>query len=304
MRILRWLSVPVLASGLLAALYTLHLRRARQMLQRTSPESLVLPDPRSVDADLHLEGVPNARDLGGYQTADGRRVRRGMIYRSGDLRHATDRDLERLQALDVRLVLDLRHDQEAGEAPDRLPAGAAYARLPLASLPHPLRQVHALVVNLRHLEDLKLQMYFDLVLQTGAPRLGLLLRQLAEDDRALPVLIHCTAGKDRTGVACALILAVLGVPDEAVFADYSLSNRYYDAFVASTGRQAQSLARIGLAAGDLHPLMLADPATLRTVFEHLRLVYGSIEGYLQERAGVRHSTIVRLRARLLEPDDA
>lgn len=304
MRIVRWLSVPVVASGALVALYTLHLRRARQLLVRTPPETLILPDPRSIEGDLHLEGVPNARDLGGYRTVDGQRVRRGMIYRSGDLSEATDHDLERLQALDVRLVLDLRHAQEAGEAPDRLPTGAAYARLPLASLPNPLRQLRALVVNLRHLETLKLQMYHDVVLQTGASRLGILLRQLAEDDRALPVLIHCTAGKDRTGVACALILSALGVPDEVVFADYSLSNRYFDSFVASTDRQAQSLARIGLVTGDLHPLMLADPSTLRSVFSHLRLVFGSIEGYLQERAGVSHSTIVRLRARLLEPDDA
>ncbi len=294
--------LPVALMGASAGLYAWHLRQARAGMRRTPPETLVLPDPRPFDADLHLEGVPNARDIGGYLTADGRRVRRGMIYRSGDLSAATDRDLERLQALDVRLILDLRHDDEVAAAPDRLPEGAAYARLPYNGPAPKLRQIAELVLNLRHLDSLLLRIYDDILLNTGAPKLGLLLRHLATDDRALPALIHCSAGKDRTGLTVALLLSVLGVPDETIFADYSLSNRYYPVFYAGMARSTETLSRIGLLADDLHPLLLSDPATLQAVFHDLRADYGSLEAYLATFAGVDAETIDRLRERLLEAD--
>jgi protein-tyrosine phosphatase len=262
----------------------------------------VQADPRLFDADLHLEGVPNARDLGGYRTMDGMRVRRGMIYRSGDLSAATDHDLERLQALDVRLILDLRQDEEAEDAPDRLPDGAAYQRLPFTAPANAVRRVSELVLNLHQLDDLMLQLYSDIALESGVQNLGIVLRQLAGDDRALPVLIHCTAGKDRTGLTAALILAVLGVPDQTIFADYSLSNRYYPAFAKSVTRQAQALRRIGINGDDLHGLMLADPATLESTFAQLRALYGTLDVYLDAVVGVDDAALRRLRARLREPD--
>ena len=298
----RLLAVPAIALGISAGLYALQLQRARRR-KRIAPELLVLIDPRSFDADLHLEGVPNARDLGGYRTMDGMRVRRGMIYRSGDLSEATDHDLERLQALDVRLILDLREDDEAEDAPDRLPEGADYQRLPFTAPISAVRRVSELVLNLHQLDDLVLQMYSDIVFDTGAAKLGIIFRQLAGDDRALPALIHCTAGKDRTGLTAALILAVLGVPDQTIFADYSLSNRYYPAFFKSVSRQAHVLRRIGISVDDLHWLMLADPTILEATFRQLRQRCGSIDDYLNQYAGVDDAALRRLRAKLLEPDE-
>lgn len=292
---------PVALAGMAAAAYLLHIRTARRV-PAISPESLILPDSRPFDADLHLDGVPNARDLGGYRTADGRRVRRGLVYRSGDLSAATPRDLERLQALDIRLVIDLRHDAEVESAPDRLPAEADYLRLPFNAPGHRLWQVVELIVNLRRLDAVLLRIYSDIALQTGAQGLGDILRLLATDDRALPVLIHCSAGKDRTGLTAAVLLSVLGVPDDVIFADYSLSNRYYAAFLAGTERQVEATARIGIRASDLHPLLLADAATLEAIFSDLRGQFGSIEGYLHERAGIDSDTLDRLGARLLEAD--
>jgi protein-tyrosine phosphatase len=114
------------------------------------------------------------------------------------------------------------------------------------------------------------------------------------------VLIHCTAGKDRTGFTAAILLAVLGVPDEAIYADYSLSNRAYPVFYEGTARSVQPLARIGLYPDDLHVLLLADPAVMQALFGRLREQYGSLERYLAACAGVDARTLEQLRARLLE----
>lgn len=295
------LAIPPLVAGLAAGLYALQLQRARRR-PRITPESLVHTDPRPFDASLHLEGVANARDIGGYRTMDGMRVRRGMIYRSGELSGATDYDLERLQGLDVRLILDLREVAEAAAAPDRVPDGAAYALLPFTEPIGTARQVTAIVRNLHQLETVMQQLYAEIALRTGAQNLGIILRQLAEDDRALPVLIHCTAGKDRTGITIGMILAVLGVPEDVILADYSLSNRFHRTFAESVTLQAQSLRRIGISGADLHALSLADPATLAATFALLRTRYGTLDVYLNAMAGVDDQTLRRLRARLLEPD--
>lgn len=303
LKAVRWLAAPLALAAAGAGLYGLYLRRARASVQRIDPDSLVRPDPRPFDAGLHLEGVANARDFGGYRTKDGLRVRRGMIYRSGDLSAATDSDLERLQALDVQLIVDLRNDEETKQAPDRLPSGAAYLRLPFNTSISRLRQVAAVIVNLRRMQTVMLRLYTGLVFETGGPKLGALFHQLAAGNRALPALIHCSAGKDRTGLAVAILQSVLGVPDETIDADYALSNRYYAAFYEDTLRQTRSKWRMGLVVDDLQPLLLADPVILRSAFAHIRVRYGSVEGYLDACAGVDAATLAQLRARLLEPAD-
>jgi protein-tyrosine phosphatase len=295
-------ALPVALVGASAGLYALYVRRARAATSLVDPDTLIEPDWRPFDANLHLDGVSNARDIGGYRTMDGRRVRRGMIYRSGDLFEATDRDLERLQALDVRLILDLRHDEEVAEAPDRLPEGAAYARLPYNAPTPALVQIAQLIAYLGRMGELMHRIYDGILLESGPMRLGLLLHYLATDDRSLPALIHCTAGKDRTGLTVAILLSVLGVADDVVFADYALSNRAYPVFYAGIERNTRTLARLGLTPDDLQPLILANPAILQAAFTDLRARFGSLEGYLAETAGVDEVTLDLLRARLLEAD--
>ena len=296
-------ALPVALVGASAGLYALYVTRARAATRLVDPDTLIEPDWRPFDANLRLDGVTNARDIGGYRTMDGRRVRRGMIYRSGDLFQATDRDLERLQALDVRLILDLRHDEEVEEAPDRLPEGAAYARLPYNAPTPTLVTIAQIIAYLGRMGDLMRRIYEGILLETGAARLGLLLNHLATDDRALPALIHCTAGKDRTGLTVAILLSVLGVPDDVVFADYALSNRSYPVFYQGIARNTRTLNRLGLTPDDLQPLILADPAILQAAFTDLRARYGSLEEYLAETAGVDEAALDHLRARLLESDD-
>lgn len=254
------------------------------------------------ERSLPLEGIPNARDIGGYPAQDGQHVRWGQVYRTGSLAGATDADLDYLQQLGVKLVCDLRSEDELAEDADRLPQNPApdYRHLPIAAGEQTRERLRALLFNPRHLQTLMEQAYTHYMIDQNGPVYGAMLRALA-DPAHLPAIIHCTAGKDRTGITIALLLAVLGVPDDLIVADYSLSNRYYSTFrtfIASKFRQPQKFL-LGLNVDDFQPLLVAHPQTLRLALDYIRECYGSVEGYLEQQAGVDADVIARLKANLL-----
>jgi len=296
-----WFLPALVALGGLAAAWVF-VRRGNRT-PHPAPDSLVirLPDD-APDRILHLEGAVNFRDVGGYQTAAGRRVRRGLVFRSGALARLTDADLIALDAIGFKLVCDLRGDDEIAQEPDRLPQNPApeYWHLPLTVQDDRRKRLGALVFNPAAVAPMLPEMYNHTMIDGNAKLYGGLLRRLA-DPTNLPTLIHCTAGKDRTGVAVALLLLALGVPDEVIVADYSLSNLYFESFFEYGKRIAHSLRWLGVRADDLKPLFLADPATLRTAIAHIRARYGSVEAYLRDAAGLDDDTLAALRANLLEP---
>jgi protein-tyrosine phosphatase len=250
---------------------------------------------------LGIKGVPNFRDIGGYRTSDGRQVRWGRVYRSGTLYGLTDDDLLYLSQLQVKLICDLRTDDEMMSEPDRVPEGVNYARLPVhsrRSRSESSRQLRALIFNPPHLNKLMLEAYTQTMIDENAQSIGGALRGLANVDN-LPAVIHCTAGKDRTGITIALLLLILGVPEEVVIADYSLSNLYYEAVRAIVKELVKPLLRLGVTMNDLYPLLIANPETLRAALVYLRQKYGSVDAYLREKAGVSDSEIAQLKANLL-----
>lgn len=251
------------------------------------------------DRALALEGAINCRDLGGYPTVDGRRLRRGQVYRCGELSGLTESDHEQLTARGVRLVCDLRAPREAARRPDRLPAGVTYAHTPAYT--GRVGFVSGLLPLLRHrgrVDAFFRQGYVSVVME-NAPNFGAVLRRLS-DPASLPAIVHCTAGKDRAGITTALLLAVLGVPQAVILADYSQSNRRFVDFRAAGRQDVRPLRFFGLTLDDLQPVFAADPANLRAVFAAIEGRYGSVEGYLREAAGLDDDTLNRLRANLLE----
>jgi protein-tyrosine phosphatase len=277
------------------------LRRNKRMVHPT-PESLVIRLEDDIpDRFIELEGVVNFRDVGGYKTADGQRVRRGLVFRSGGLMHLTDADMARLDVIGFKLICDLRGKEEIAEQPDRLPTNPApeYLHLPLTVQDDRRRRLWALMSGPQSILPMLPEMYTRTMIDGNAKLYGGLLRRLAEPDN-LPTLIHCTAGKDRTGVAVALLLLLLGVPDEVVIADYSLSNLYFDTFFEYGKRVAHSLRWFGVRADDLRPLFMANPETLRITIAHIRTRYGSVEAYLRDAAGLGDATMATLRAKMLE----
>lgn len=295
----RWLKVVfgvgALAAGALIAGIALRPRRM------TYPEAhtLILPLIDDVQRDVTLVGGVNFRDIGGYLTRDGRCVRMGRIYRAGSLAGLTAGDLERLAALNLKLVCDLRSSEEAYDEQDILPQGVTYLHLPIGAEGASLRRLRALLLDRRQMTPLMLNSYTSAMIDGHAHVIGETLRRMA-DEANLPMVVHCTAGKDRTGVVIALLLALLGVPDETILVDYSQSNRFYAAFRRYGENAMQRFRVLGLTADDIFPLLVADTAILSATMAYVRDHYGSVEAYLRDKAGVDQATQARLKDLLVE----
>jgi protein-tyrosine phosphatase len=249
---------------------------------------------------LPLEGAVNFRDLGGYPTVDGKRIKWGLIFRSSNLSELTDTDLVFISALDIKLICDLRAPIEIAKRPDRLPAAnpPEIAVLPIHDDPKPFLSIVRVISNFGNIDQLLLSGYSDMLIDANPTAFGGVFARLA-DPSNLPAIVHCTAGKDRAGTTAALLLLALGVPDEIVIADYSLSNVYFEYFRTVMAEQAAPLRRFGITVDDLHPMVVANPTTLRATIEHIRKKYGAVEKYL-EIAGVTPEIVAQLKQNLLE----
>ena len=242
-----------------------------------------------------LQGASNLRDLGGYATADGRRrVRFGQVFRSASLAGLTDADLDTLAALGLRTVCDLRGARERERAPSRLPP--AIEVVPLAIEPTvgaSLRDILARGEATGEGVHTLLRRAYEAYATTHLPRYRALL-DLLLDERHLPLLFHCSAGKDRTGFGAALLLTALGVPRETAVEDYLATNRLWRRDYALRPDVPAPVAEILLAAH--RPLIehaldraTADPATS--------------DAFLADALAFDAPRLAKLRDTLLEADD-
>jgi protein-tyrosine phosphatase len=250
----------------------------------------------TAERTLLLPGGVNFRDVGGYRTADGRAVRWGQVYRAGSLAELTDDGVVALGALGLRLACDLRSADELARHPDRLPPGATHAHRPIVGEVSRLRRVVALYRKRHRVQELLEEVYRVMLDQNGPTFAGVL--RLAADPANRPLVIHCTAGKDRTGLAVALLLLALGVPEETVVADYTLSNYAFDVLATRMRPEMARLYSLGFGEVQLQPFLLAEARTLRGALAYVRRRYGSVDWYLQ-RAGLSDDTVATLRDGLL-----
>jgi len=236
---------------------------------------------------IDLTGCLNFRDLGGYPTADGRQVRWRQVFRSDALHHLTRPDVLRLRdELSLGTVIDLRSSGEVdaeGRGPLAFEA-MAFHHLPLFEG----------TTSRAAPPDMRLADLYVLMADFAKVPIGRVLTTLAATDA--PAVYHCAAGKDRTGIISAILLSLLGVPDEVIVADYAVTKENLDAIVErllSTRGYRQML-------GALPPdTMHAEPETMIGFLARLCEQYGSAEGYATA-AGVADATIARLRTRLIE----
>ena len=178
-------------------------------------------------AERHLPmvGGYNFRDLGGLPGVDGKRIAWGKLFRSDDLKHLTREDQEYLASIPVKTVVDFRAPKEAAAAPDRLPAPETrYLHCPI--LPGTINTDKVTAGRIAMGEAFMTNLYSQLVSDAHIIATYALFFRQIQNLKELPLLFHCSAGKDRTGVAAALILLALGVDKQTVFADYVASNAY------------------------------------------------------------------------------
>ena len=248
----------------------------------------------TVERVVPFSTVFNFRDLGGYRAADGRSVRWGRLYRSDGLWRLTDEDYTAFARLGLRTVLDLRRPDELDT--DGRVAGSLGIEYHNVNFYGELWPEHELGPEEmpRYLADRYAEMAAYGI--TGANPVGAALRLIADDDAA-PLVFHCAAGKDRTGILAALTLHLIGVDDEQIAADYALSadaeRRYHSWRNAVSAEEAVEAGHAP--AWVLNPC----PAEAMTMFlDELRGEYGSVPEYVR-RAGVDDATVQRLRESLL-----
>ena len=216
-------------------------RPARSGSSGPAPASSVASTIEGAGQVIPLDGALNTRAVTGLRTADGRRVKPGILYRSSALSYLTDRDLVTLRRLDIRTVIDFRGPEEQAKAPDRLPAGAVAISAPVDQDDLDFTKISSLLrrygfANRMHDRD-KVDEYgpfyrmFNLVNSYGDPdfvrRLAAyktMFDQLLNPRREGAILMHCTGGRDRTGIATAILLRALGVSESTIEANYLASN--------------------------------------------------------------------------------
>jgi protein-tyrosine phosphatase len=189
-----------------------------ELLENTYPEAApTRTHSGSRERRLPFSGAKNFRDLGGYQTLTGKSVRWGALYRADSLHNLTHRDLTRLSALDPEWIIDFRSPKEKEEWPDRLPV-AMPARLVEIPIIDSSTQIYQQSSRDEILKNLKTIDPVDFLTETNmqlATRFTAEMRKFLDvlfSSNGRPILFHCTAGKDRTGFAAAIILRMLGVP--------------------------------------------------------------------------------------------
>ncbi|QHE85654.1 tyrosine-protein phosphatase [Hydrogenophaga sp. BPS33] len=237
-----------------------------------------------------LPSASNFRDLGGHVGADGRRVRRGRVYRSDHLAGLTATDLQTLQGLGLTHRIDFRGTAECAALPCEI---AGIVSLPLSIEPTVVQRVLALVdegtvPTEAQAVALMCDTYRGFV-REGAPVYARFFRHFVE--HPTPVVFHCTAGKDRTGFGAALLLGALGVAREDIVQDYLLTNQFYQ---RSPLVQARGPAHV------MDVLWSVRPAFLEAAFDAIEQDFGSLERYLQGPMGLGPREQAQLRASLLE----
>ena len=257
---------------------------------------------RIAERVMTMDSLVNFRDLGGYLTADGRRTKWGKLLRSAAHDTITDRDVAYLQKLGIKTVVDYRSTYEEAERPDREIAGVQY--LHTRPLEDPgatnildtqikmdsaddaitmLSQANRTLANSKHANSVYRQ-----------------LMQTALDPAQVPMVQHCTAGKDRVGVGSATLLLALGVPRETIISDYLLSN----------DNQISASKLKGAVAGDkevteeqlklFQALAMVQADYLQAFFDEIDKLFGGTEGYLKNGLGLTDEQLAQFQALYLE----
>ena len=247
----------------------------------------------TVERRVPFEGIQNFRDLGGYPTADGGKVRWGQVYRADALHKLTEADLDSFGGLGVRTVFDLRGDAEREEFPgpfdiDPPPDRRAGPRAPSRCRP----TGHDDGGGERMLRD----MYVG-ALTHSAAKFGVLLTALADPARR-PAVFHCHGGKDRTGVSAAVLLLALGVDRETVLDDYEATRRY-----RLIEHQQDSLLKMleaGVPPEAAAGVLGAPRWAMAAAVDAIDAEHGGIERYLTAEVGLAPATLDQLRGQLLE----
>lgn len=248
---------------------------------------------------LPMEGGHNFRDIGGYPTQDGRQVATGLVFRSGTMSELNDRDHALLDAIGLQVICDLRSNNERQRRPSRFREAATFEiwsrdyQMSTGDLLEVMREPGATPQDLR---ERMIAAYRTLAYEQ-APSYRELFLRIANG--SLPLVFHCAAGKDRTGIAAALLLDLLGVSRDLVSADYALTDQSFSRGCELVAKDPIGDRFAGVDPKVWEPLMRADPAYLGSMFDTVEARHGSGAGFLRDELGLDETIVTAIRERLL-----
>ena len=269
-------------------------------------------EPAPPERHVPLEGEPNFRDLGGYQTEDGKTVKRGVVYRSGKLSKLTDDDVAKVGELGIGTVVNfLAPNEIEHDGADRVPEGVEQISIPI----DPKTGLEGILEDLIHARktgdfskipvDVNPEIHRVLV-REARDQYAQLFRTIIQSEER-PVVFHCSHGVHRTGTAAAILLSALGVPWETVREDYLLSNECRSEQNEKRIGQLRDLAAAGegMAPEDvdtrnIEAFYLLDGSYVDASLETIRREYGTMDDYLRDGLGLSDDELKALREKLLE----
>ena len=254
---------------------------------------------------LNFQGIANFRDLGGYRTANGEQVKWGVLYRAGTFTHSSATDLHDLQQLHLATLIDFRSSGEKQEEPNHLPDPTGFAVVEIPTLDDGNKALVGEVMERvetgnfddfdPHAAMIKANRQFA---NEFTPQFRQFIHTVLDADGA-PVLWHCSAGKDRTGFAAAILLRILGVPMDIVLQDYLASKEH-----ALEARKSQLLLlrvfKGSEAADKLAIMMGVEAAWLEAAFEEIDQRWGSFNSYVSLGLELSSADVARLKHNLLQ----
>jgi protein-tyrosine phosphatase len=242
-----------------------------------------------------LQGAANFRDLGGYATADGHHVKWGKVYRSADISRLTASDLAQLKDRKIDFDVDLRGTQESAQAPDKMNPGTDYILCPAGS--ENLNDWMKSIATVKGNGGDSLMVAYYSNTAPLADRYKPFFAKLLALPNDESLMFHCTAGKDRTGIAAALFLYSLGVPYDTIVQDYEATNYY---------RMAENQKAVGPMVKMMHidpmvanDMMQAKKEYLDATFAAITKQYGSVDNFLRDQIGLDDKKINELKRKYL-----
>ena len=268
---------------------------------------------------IPVQGIVNARDLGGYVMQDGRRLRDGLLLRSAHLAEATDADLQFLSQLPTATVIDMRKEDEKKGKVDREIPGAKYVPLLIDATGnaaagmsekekkkftgHKKFEVKKIIIPAAFNEkarEVAREMYPILLFKPESQeKFAAFFRHVLATEHGA-VLYHCSQGKDRTGIASALLLAALGADRETIVADFDATNMVYEADVKKYTRLVRLLGGKDEAVAVVKAFLGCNTDNFIQALDRIEREYGSLDAYLHGPMGLSVEDIQTLRARYLE----
>ena len=253
-----------------------------------------------------MESINNFRDFGGYKTKNGARLKKGLLYRSGDLSKATSADLEKISALGIKTICDLRSERERRVEPDRFPdvEPITFFNIPMRPIvdyhARSLGRLFSLLFGEERSRDYIAESYKAYrEYATGyLPQFKSLLKRISKSEN-LPVLIHCSAGKDRTGVLSNLIQQMVGVSPETAQEDYLKTNENLSKYKEEIIKKLKRLAYFGVPWKMYMPLFDARTDYLNAAFAQVKDEFGAVDDWIRRGLGFSEQEQVALAEVLL-----